>query len=457
MSKHNPLRAPRAKSNSSTTSDGSSSGLLPTPSPELSHAADIFEQPTWEVLRDDTIAGAKRSHHDDYFVDDLFADVKKRRIDPIYDSHMVERLNHLAYAQHMATGPGGHYHPSHQAFQSRSISFDIRSPEELAAVNEFLLTLGRNVAAPGVHSIPPPTSYPPPPPPPSHHVRVPHASNLATENYFDPISLSQLGLTGMPGIPDPFDPFTPSPPSQHSYPTPTYEPDHLGARHPPITIPNAPYSTVYPNLSSTDYPTPVTAGPRRVSSAQYPSSPLDAHSRSSASPLGDPASLSSYDYTRAPPRTAIPPQLASVELLSGAKNVRTTVPLKSVPTSRPSSSSSAESRPDATKPGGSLYPLLNAVEEGDALKLPPLYRNSPGSDSSDSSSVSSLTPSPPLRTTTLPSLRAAFGWDEREGLANKVASMDLDQGEFEVRKKHALLIRDLLVHVNNNFKAQQAA
>jgi GATA zinc finger len=52
----------------------------------------------------------------------------------------------------------------------RSVSLDIRTPEELAAVNEFLVTLGRDVS--GTNARP----------------------TLTTETYFDPVNLSQLQL-----------------------------------------------------------------------------------------------------------------------------------------------------------------------------------------------------------------------------------------------------------------------
>ncbi|KAF8133830.1 hypothetical protein EV363DRAFT_1145223, partial [Boletus edulis] len=60
------------------------------------------------------------------------------------------------------------------------VSFDVRTPEELAAVNEFLVTLGRDVAA-SVH-------------------RATHSQPLdrfSPSSYFDPGSLNQLGLAGI--------------------------------------------------------------------------------------------------------------------------------------------------------------------------------------------------------------------------------------------------------------------
>ena len=69
-------------------------GLLPTPSPELSHQSahmhphhssshDMFmhNQPqSWDVPQS---AGSKRGH--DYNVEDFFTDMKKRRVNPSYD------------------------------------------------------------------------------------------------------------------------------------------------------------------------------------------------------------------------------------------------------------------------------------------------------------------------------------------------------------------------------------
>ena len=59
---------------------------------------------------------------------------------------MAERLDTLAYAQqHSNNSPT--YSSTAGTFNPRSVSLDIRTPEELAAVNEFLLTLGRDVSS----------------------------------------------------------------------------------------------------------------------------------------------------------------------------------------------------------------------------------------------------------------------------------------------------------------------
>ncbi|KZT74932.1 hypothetical protein DAEQUDRAFT_13910 [Daedalea quercina L-15889] len=208
MDKHQ-VPVARAKSNSLSVSERSSGpdygGLLATPSPEIEQAAIRYpssdapssrtqhyqmhnpQLPTWEVLTVDgapsrSTGGAKRTH-DEYSVDDFFTDVKKRRVNPSYDTHMAARLNTLAY-QPTATGPAASS-TSQTGFNPRSVSFDIRSPEELAAVNEFLITLGRDVA----NTAPRITHHPPP------------AAETHPGSFFDAASLSQLGLAGMPGIP----------------------------------------------------------------------------------------------------------------------------------------------------------------------------------------------------------------------------------------------------------------
>ncbi|KAL5519254.1 hypothetical protein ACEPAH_937 [Sanghuangporus vaninii] len=214
-------------------------GLLPTPSPELGyshphaavhrnsmshgHASDIFLHPSsvphhganigslppWEVLRDDVTsnpalgggmgpaAGIKRGHDS---VEDFFTDMKKRRVAPSYDPHMAERLSSLAYAhQQYGSSSQQQQQQPQPNFNPRSISLDIHSPEELAAVNDFLLTLGRDIASA----------------PPNIGRRSTHdfgsqqqsqqqsiISDLGSPStYFDPVSLSQLGLANMPGIP----------------------------------------------------------------------------------------------------------------------------------------------------------------------------------------------------------------------------------------------------------------
>ncbi|KAK0500613.1 hypothetical protein EDD18DRAFT_1145129 [Armillaria luteobubalina] len=377
------LRVPSARStsHSSSASDVSHFGLLPTPSPELPHQVahhvspsdDLHmlhnQLPSWEVLRTDdppVSAGSKRSH--DYNVDDFFTDMKKRRVNPSYDPRMAERLNNLNFSGHN--------------FNPRSVSVEIRSPEELAAVNEFLVTLGRNVSGRPQQQSPPSgtaaASFPP--------------------DYFDPVSLSQLGLAGMPGMP----------------------PSHTHYSPEPASYPNNSPPQQYASYSNQRYP----------SLTEYPPS-ADYHRRylhSTTPPLD-------FDYIRAsrgpPPAATISP----VEYMN--KAMRPMVPLKSPkllqdvhrgpPAKLTSSASSSAASSTPSSPGkkkGSLYPLLTS---GDAqYKLAPLT----------SSSVEK----------SLPGIRSI--------------SEDLSRIEIgakrevrpEERRHHAELIKDLLVSINTDYK-----
>ncbi|KAI0347953.1 hypothetical protein BDW22DRAFT_1416325 [Trametopsis cervina] len=484
----------RAKSGSVSLSESSSDfGPLPTPSPEMHHSpiqyttADAHDayriQPAWEVLRPDgssgsmptsASAGAKRSYDTYAVVDEFFTDVKKRRVNPSYDPSMAERLSALQSLSSTTTLHHPSLHHSHQQhqqqqhhqpappppqphqghnFNPRSVSFDIRSPEELAAVNEFLITLGRDISA---------------------GPRQPHDF---TPSYFDAASLSQLGLAGMPGVPQPG-----SGAGYHGDGGAYAQSAMLGhlpqgysnrAQH-PSSVPSMQYGGVsssgagmYPNL--TDMGPPMyaqqqqqqrrthdpygalpLAGPGRASFFQpTPShllsppplegmgnaggaSPYSTHSTRSTPPLlSTPPhlseSLASFDAllpSRVPPTA----QLAPVDYQSHTR--RAMVPLMTVPPPRAEpvqpkwnsnpvrgpparlTSSVSGSAGPSTSSGGSsslrsssssLYPLLTS---GDAeLTLPPLQRRyrSPSAspapmsvDGDDEGSQSGTpTPSPP--------------------------------------------------------------
>lgn len=134
---------------------------------------------------------------------------------------MAERLTSLAYAHQrpVLQQQQQQDYPSqqHLPFQSRQISVDIRSPEELAAVNEFLLTLGKDITSSAqAHSRRTSTAH-------THHAHHPtgpitpgyHTPGLQSpSSYFDAVSLTQLGLANMPGITLP----SPPPASQDSSP-----------------------------------------------------------------------------------------------------------------------------------------------------------------------------------------------------------------------------------------------
>ncbi|KAI0095207.1 hypothetical protein BDY19DRAFT_916789 [Irpex rosettiformis] len=438
----------RAKSGSVSLSDASSDfGVLPTPSPEIQHSPiqyntaeshDAYRiQPSWEVLRPDGTSGSiptggKRSF-DAYAVDEFFTDVKKRRVNPAYDSNMAERLSTL---QSLSSTTALPHHQGQPGFPPRSVSFDIRSPEELAAVNEFLITLGRDITGNAVPRAVP--DYPQP--------------------YFDPASLSHLGLSGMPGVPH-----INAPGSGAGYhgESGVYAPSHgivnqLSQGYPSRSVQQIQYANgaMYPSLAEVappigNYPQRRVpgnngygldmAGPGRAmpnffqptpshilsphsldSNSSGGASPYSTHSTRSTPPINTPPhlseSLATFD-SLLPSRAPAPIQLAPVDYQSRTR--RAMVPLMTVPTragniSPPepvqprwnltneargppamSTSASISSSSSLLSSSNSLYPLLTS---GDAeLTLPPLhhrYRSPSPSNASSSSPLSHASPSP---------------------------------------------------------------
>ncbi|EJD03666.1 uncharacterized protein FOMMEDRAFT_145898 [Fomitiporia mediterranea MF3/22] len=324
-SQSTPDFSPSSSSMLSISSLSPDTGLLPTPSPELgyshphaaahrasiphAHTSDIFLQPntvpahsgsigplpTWEVLRDDVASnsalgglgsgvGTKRGHDS---VEDFFTDMKKRRVAPSYDPHMAERLSSLAYAhqQYAGLSSSSSSQQSHQhSFNPRSISLDIHTPEELAAVNEFLLTLGKDITS---ISQAPARRHQQSTPDYSGSQQAHHSAQNQHQvgadigspaSYFDPVSLSQLGLANMPGIPS-----IPSPASASSSLSSlsAYSGDFSQNYSPPSRARSSGQgSGLYPGLE--DHPNRAASSSRSSSSsASYLQtialSPVDAH------------------------------------------------------------------------------------------------------------------------------------------------------------------------------------
>ncbi|PPQ71128.1 hypothetical protein CVT24_009864 [Panaeolus cyanescens] len=462
---------------------GAHFALLPTPSPELGHPSahhhphhhhhhqsshDMFmpnpsHMPSWEVMRSESSSvptGSKRAH--DYNpVDEFFIDMKKRRVNPSYDPRMAERLNNIAYQQN---GPSPH-HPS-STFNPRSVSLDIRTPEELAAVNQFLVTLGRDVSG----SLRPPV-------PPSH-------SNFPSDSYFDPANLSQLGLAGMPGLPAsssnfPENPYTTNEQPQYGNPSYSSRSSHPSVQSNPYGYPAMNDSSMGYSPSSTDYPSNGSRRSNHGSGMQryyhHPTPPLESsspHSTASTpvttTPPQVPMSMPpDFDYirtSRGPPPVA---HLAPPEYIN--KPMRPAIPLKSLPSNsqpptrppvgepkyslsahRPKPSTSSISKP------GSLYPLLTS---GDIqYKLPPLNRmfRSPSPPSREST-PSSTHSSPILQPTVLPSIHslarsAGSRSPVSDDLSSKIGQIDISPDE---RRRHAELILEMLVSINSDFKRRQ--
>ncbi|KAH9065638.1 hypothetical protein EDB87DRAFT_863638 [Lactarius vividus] len=453
-------------------------GALPTPSPEVTHQQT--QLPSWETLRPDGASapstGIKRSHDYAVAVEDFFQDVKKRRVSPSYNSpDMAERLTSLAYANSSAN----------VNFNPRSVSLDIRSPEELAAVNNFLLTLGRDVV--------------------SVHEPRPSSNTQAYSSYFDYEQLSHLGLTGMPGITTSgttshSSSTYPSANGQHSSQSAFYATNPSVRTSQPLT--SSSYGGLYPSVHDVANPGlfSTTNIERRMSSGSNsgggialppPTSPPYTPAYQQSSPIGHmrptpPLDLSSPHsslsspsnstpphmhqkdtaivYDRSSRRVAPPAVLASADFTS--KSMRAILPLKAIPTrsaspedSEPSSSrQSSPTNPSSPLPTSSslarpLYPHIRSGD--DDLKLPPLHRHYP----------SLSPPSSPAREhagPVLPSLRevaasagtptSASGVEER--LSRRLDGMKLSGRSNDDRARHAALIRDLLVTINERYRAQ---
>jgi hypothetical protein len=355
---------------------------------------------------------------------------------------MAERLNDIAYQQNNNVAQPIHFNP-------RSVSLDIRTPEELAAVNEFLVTLGRDVS--GTNTRP----------------------TLTPETYFDPVNLSQLGLSGMPGIgPTPNFSETTYPNNNPHYLNNNNSYHSSRSSHPPTQ-----YNNVYTDMHEPSINYSANSEYRRQSSKlshpPYPSQhyhtpPLESsspHSAGSSPVTSTPPQLAhsmpdNFDYLRAPRGAPAVAHLAPPDYMGMSK--RPMIPLKALPgasitepqTYNTKLPQSLRRPPTATSPSnpGSLYPLLTS---GDIqYKLPPLNKiyRSPLSSSRESSPSSSHS-SPTTRPTVLPGIRS---------IACSAESDDLDIGRIklertkdisqEERKRHAELILDILVSINHDFK-----
>lgn len=431
---------------------------------------------------------------------------------------MADRLNALAYAHHMSGGghnSNSNYEPN---FNPRSISFDVRTPQELAAVNEFLLTLGRDVAGSGSGQRRSHHHH--------HHHPVPHhggSHDPSPQSFFDAASLSQLGLAGMPGMPASgasySDSGLPSGPDAHPY-LQGYHSSHSLNRSSHPSVQPSQYTSLYPSVhdslaySSDEYSTRhhsrrpsnhheyVSTGIpsyyRNMSpQGHYHSTPpYDAHSPHSAvstpsnstpphMPISmpDTGSFAFLSEPRGPPPAV---NLAPVNYISNS--MRQIIPLKTAPDSQ-CSSAELTARPEPIEPklqtkihhrglpakltssnvsslassSTRLYPLLTS---GDMkYKLAPLkgvYRSpSPRSAADGDSSASresSPTSSPESSRTVLPSLRSIAhirSSSESDELARQVGEIELDRSKeisANDRRRHAELIRDLLVSINNDYK-----
>lgn len=414
---------------------------------------------------------------------------------------MVERLSNLAYlsnniSSNQSHGSGavsgyGHAH----IFNPRSVSFDIHTPEELAAVNEFLITLGRDVTT---------TTR-------AHTYLSRHSArefdNHPSQSYFNAAGLNELGLAGMPGIMGSApgsgtsfgDPAMYSTSSTSGFPPYPQRPAQQSVPIPGINFGGPQTASLFPDMPSASFPDldDRRNGNAFVSAVSTPSSMSDAKLESPppflASALGyqspdmmsprstistPPAGLD-FDFLRAPRG---PPPVAQITPPDyHSRTTRTMVPLKSLPTdykkrTEPSSSNSQKRTPSTDSDSGSntLAPLLSSGRK--EYELAPLHlrreERSPPPSASSSRSGSS-TPEPHHQGTVLPSFRSVISSVSTERLARSVRDIEIDSevdeedevrstsnedmvDEAEVkeeqRQAHARLIKDLLVFINFEYK-----
>ena len=405
---------------------------------------------------------------------------------------MVERLSNLSYLangipsnQSHGGSTGGGYGLA-PMFNPRSVSFDIHTPEELAAVNEFLITLGRDVTT---------TTR--------AHLFPPRQSTREFDSYFNPAGLNELGLAGMPGIMNSAPGSGASFSDAAMYPTssagsfPPYPPR---SAHQSVSVPGINFgahqsASLFPDMTSASFPelngrldsnafVSTVSTPSSMSDSKLESPPpfltrtadyrspemMSPHSAMSTPPAG-----LDFDFLRAPRG---PPPVAQITSLDYSRTMRTMVPLKSNPSdyqkrTEPSSSKSPKPAPSTDNGSDSnvLYPLLTSGS--DEYKLPPMHhlqreRSPPSSAASSRSGSSTPEPLP-----VLPSFKSFTSGVTTEHLARSVRDIEIDsqvdeedeirstsneetankaEVREEQRQEHARLIKNLLVFINAEYK-----
>lgn len=389
---------------------------------------------------------------------------------------MADRLTNLSYTDVAGSASNGTFSP-------RSVSLDIRSPEELAAVNQFLLTLGRDVTS-------------------VHESRTSSTSNNQPySHFFDYSELGQLGLTGMPGISIPNATSNsqntyPSSSSQYSSHTPFYASNasvrvgqqyassssYGGSMYPSINgLTNQglpPAASIERRGSNGMHASPMSppfqvAGHQQLSSLGHAhlTPPLD--SSSPRSSLSSPSSstpphLPHTDSTvicERSSRPVVPAVLAPIDYTTRA--MHKTIPLKAIPTRSPSpvdsetsSSSPTLGHPSLAPPPPSsplarpLYPLLTSGD--DDLKLPPLHKSYPRltPPSSPTYDQTTLPVLPSLREVTASAGTPTPTSGVEERLSHRLDCLKLSGRSNDSRARHAALIRDLLVTINERYRAR---
>lgn len=404
---------------------------------------------------------------------------------------MVERLSSLAYLSNAVSynqthgGSGGSGYGHLQVFNPRSVSFDIHTPEELAAVNEFLITLGRDVT----------TTARAHPLPSRHSAR--EFDDHPSHSYFNAAGLSELGLTGMPGIMNSAAGSGASFSDAAMYSTSSasgFPPYPSRSAHQSVSVPGVDFAAPRPTSLFPDMSIPffseLTTGRDSNSFASAVSTPSSMSDTKLESPppfrnrpIGyqSPEMLSPHSAMSTPPtgvdydfiRTSRgPPPVAQITPLD--YHPRTMRPvLKTVPPDHKGRTPSTTSKPLKPVPSrgssdksDSLHHLLTSGSE--ECTLAPLnLRERPSSPSTSSSCSGSSTPEPQHHGTVLPSLKSVTTGISAERLASSVRDIEIESEEDEIgstsaedvtdveeeqRQEHARLIKDMLVYINSEYK-----
>ncbi|BEI93849.1 uncharacterized protein CcaverHIS019_0603080 [Cutaneotrichosporon cavernicola] len=434
--------------------------------------------------------GVKRGNEESF--DIFIEDMKRRKMDPVYDVEMISRLNTLmpprlptAYNMPSLGGnPGlpsnispfsypslpniGHGHNGQTPSVPPIQIPEIRTEQDLTMFNQFMVSLGRETAA-GMPSLDSGSSTSS-----SRNSLSPLsvAENSPIEDLFNPSELASLGLAGMPGIPT----STPSPNGSVS----------LGSLYPSLDgMDNGrPRAGSVNELEHTRRP--IAGLPRSgshsaaskmghgqlyggVSASQYPQIP-----EWNVSPAnGEGQSYASFDSLGSRSRSSVPAAtLAPRDFYK--RTFRHIAPLGAAPHTESSERSTVADDEDSasdTSSDDTISPRIpiGALCSGHpSLKLPAI-----GNHDGDSSPLPSLRSlrrgisparNPPVKRHTDDTLVHGVKRLELEDRTRSDSPLSLEDDSRsstanpeDMRRRHAALIRAWLLAVNLEFKRRQVA
>lgn len=417
--------------------------------------------------------------------------MKRRKMDPVYDVEMISRLNSLMppglpatyNASSLGSNPGlpsnispfsypslpniGHGHSGQNSSVPPIQIPEIRTEQDLAMFNQFMVSLGREAAGgmPGHDSGSSISS--------SRNSLSPlsAAENSPIEDLFNPSELASLGLAGMPGIPA----STPSPNGSVSLGSLYPSLDGMDGGRPRAGSVNEleparrPIAGL-PRSGSHSAATKMGHGHMYggVSASQYPQIP-----EWNVSPAnGEGHNYASFDSLGSRSRSSVPAAtLAPRDFYK--RTFRHIAPLGAAPHTESSERSTVDDEDSAsdTSSDGTIGPRIpiDALCSGDpSLKLPAFGKVEDGAPLPSIRSLRhrgvSPARNPPVKRHTGDTLVHGVKRLELEDRTRSDSPASLD-GESrpstatpeDMRRRHAALIRAWLVAVNLEFKRRQVA